>query len=167
MMGLISDIGDSISRMTWQDALTISCLSASLIGVINLGTFIADEALANKSFNYSIDDEGNICVSGEIKSSVLNDCYLVERKDEMGKLGLSIINKDGVDILTNQFITSVHEVEGTLISVDEDVLSVAKLSDYYVSDEDKLLSSDDIRELIIMIGNDFPWHSYKVLSYSY
>ncbi len=85
-MGLISDIGDSISRMTWQDALTISCLSASLIGVINLGTFIADEALANKSFNYSIDDEGNICVSGEIKSSVLNDCYLVERKDEMGNL---------------------------------------------------------------------------------
>nr|MDE6141433.1 hypothetical protein [Bacilli bacterium] len=113
------------------------------------------------------DEEGNVSVFGEIKSSVLKECYLVERKDEIGKLELSIINKDGIDILTNKFVTNIHDVDGCIISVDENILSVFKMSDYYMSDEDKLLSVDDIRELIIIIGEDFPWHNYKVLSYTY
>ncbi|MDE5630097.1 MAG: hypothetical protein K2I70_00705 [Bacilli bacterium] len=166
-MGLISDIGDSISCMTWRDALAISCISFSIICVINLGTLIADDLTANNSFDYSMDEEGNVSVFGEIKSSVLKECYLVERKDEIGKLELSIINKDGIDILTNKFVTNIHDVDGCIISVDENILSVFKMSDYYMSDEDKLLSVDDIRELIIIIGEDFPWHNYKVLSYSY
>lgn len=167
MMGLISEIEDSLSCMTWHDALKIGCISAAIVGVINLGTTIADEAMANRNFSYTVDEEGNICVTGEIKTSLLNDCYLVEKKDENGKLGLSIINKDGIDILTNEFVTSIHEVDGCIISVDDDIYSVAKMSDFYVSDEDKLLSPDDVRNIIMLIGQDFPWHNYKVLSYSY
>lgn len=167
MMGLISEMEDSLSCMTWYDALRIGCISAGVVGLINLSATIATEALANQSFNYSVDEEGNVCVTGEIKTSVLNNCFIVEKKDQNGKLGLSIINKDGIDILTNEFVTSIHEVDGCIISVDDDIYSVAKMSDFYVSDEDKLLSPDDVRNIIMLIGQDFPWHNYKVLSYSY
>lgn len=167
MMGLISEIEDSISCMTWYDALKIGCISASIVGLINLGITIADEVTANRSFEYIVDEEGNISVSGEIKSSILKECYLVERKDELGKLNLSIINKDGIDILTDEFVTSIHEVDGCIISVDDNIYSIAEMSDYYVSDEDKLLTPDDVRNLILSISEDFPWHSYKVLSYIY
>lgn len=84
-----------------------------------------------------------------------------------GKLSLSIINKDGIDILTDEFVTSVHEVEGCIISVDDNIYSVHKMSDYYGEEEVVLLSPDEIRDIIAIIGQDFPWHSYKVLSYTY
>lgn len=128
---------------------------------------IVDLVNENTSFEYSVDENGNLEVTGQIKSSVLSKCYLVERKDEKGNLGLSIINKDGVDILTDEFVTSVHEVEGCIISVDDDVYSVHKMSEYYGEEDGRLLSPDDVREILVIIAKDFKWHEYKVLSYTY
>lgn len=128
---------------------------------------IVDLVNENTRFEYKILENGTLEVTGQIKSSILSKCYLVERKDEEGKLGLSIINKDGVDILTDEFVTSVHEVEGCIISVDDDVYSVHKMSEYYGEEDGVLLSPDDVREILAIIVKDFKWHEYKVLSYTY
>ena len=128
---------------------------------------IVDLVNENTSFEYNVDENGNLEVTGQIKSSILSKCYLVERKDEKGNLRLSIINKDGVDILTDEFVTSVHEVEGCIISVDDDVYSVHKMSEYYGEEDGRLLSPDDVREILVIIAKDFKWHEYKVLSYTY
>lgn len=145
----------------------LALLSYAVSNAIILVGNIAHIATTNTNFEYNIDENGNLEVSGQIKSSVLNNCYLVERKDETGKLGLCVINKDGVDILNDEFVTSIHEVEGCLVSVDDNVYSVAKIGKYMEIEEDKLFSSDDIREMLRVIGENFTWHEYKVLSYTY
>lgn len=142
-------------------------LSYAISNAILVVPKIVDLVNENNSFEYNIDENGTLEVTGQIKSSILSKCYLVERKDEEGHLGLSIINKDGIDILTDEFVTSVHEVEGCVISVDEDIYSVHKMSDYYGEEDGRLLSPDDVREILTIISKDFSWHEYKVLSYSY
>lgn len=83
-MGLISEIDDALSCMTWGDALKIGCISAAVVGGINLATTVADNVLANTSFEYNIDENGDLEVSGQIKSGILGKCYLVERINMKG-----------------------------------------------------------------------------------
>lgn len=153
--------------MTFNDALKIGCISASIVGMINLAGLVYNDANENTRFEYTIDDYGNLNVSGNIKSSVLSDYYLVERKDDNGKLSLCIINKDGLNILTGEFVTSVHEVDGCIVSVDEEIYSIDYMWKYLDDEEDNLFNLDAIRDLLLIISQNFTWHEYKVLSYTY
>lgn len=151
--------------MTFREALNVGCISCIIIGSLNLTTTLVDSYQNGRSFDYSVDEYGNVEVSGNLKISILREYFLVEKKDELGNLGLCIINKDGVDILTDEFVTSVHEVEGCLISVDDNILSVVKMSSYLEGYDIDSFTPDDIRDMLRVIGETFEWHKEKTLSY--
>ena len=166
-MGLISDIGDTFSEMTLKDAIYISCASVAIGSLIRLGDICINGLPEPRCLEYSVDEYGQTEVTGNITLDDFKKCYLVEKKDESGKLSLHIVNKDGVDILTNEFISNIHEVEGCLISVDEDIYSVAKMEDYLEGEETELFSPDAIRDMLLVISQNFDWHDSKILSYVY
>lgn len=144
----------------------IALLSIAVSNFILFGGQIFGDVISNNEFKYVIDESGNLEVTGELKSSALKKCFLVERKDEEGNIGLCVINKDGVDILTDEYVTSVHEVEGVLLSLDDNILSVKSMNDYLEGYEDDLFSPEEIREMILAISQTFEWHEYKILGYA-
>lgn len=143
----------------------LALLSIAVSNFILFGGQVLADITSNNEFQYVVDEEGNMEVTGELKLSALKKCYLVEKKDEEGNIGLCIINKDGVDILTDEYVTNVHEVEGVLLSLDDNIFSVKSMKDYLDGYEDDLFSSEEIREMILAISQTFEWHEYKTLSY--
>lgn len=117
----------------------------------------------NKSFNYEIEDEECV-VTGAVKYSVAASWFLVEVKDH----DLRVVTEDGIDVLTQESITTIYKVDETFVSLDEHVLNLEPFSKYLVDSEEKdLYTPDDIRDIIALIKNNYSWHSNKTLKIAY
>lgn len=121
----------------------------------------------NKSFSYEVVND-ECLVTGNVKYSVVSSWFLVEVKGANGKSELRVVTEDGIDVLTQEMVTTIYEVDGNYISLDEHVLNLEPFSKYLIDSEKKdLYSSDDIRNIISLIKNNYVWHSIKTLKIAY
>lgn len=121
----------------------------------------------NKSFSYEVVND-ECLVTGNVKYSVVSSWFLVEVKGPDGKSELRVVTEDGIDVLTQEMVTTIYEVDGNYISLDEHVLNLEPFSKYLIDSEKKdLYSSDDIRNIISLIKNNYVWHSIKTLKIAY
>lgn len=121
----------------------------------------------NKSFSYEVVND-ECLVKGNVKYSVVSSWFLVEVKGANGKSELRVVTEDGIDVLTQEMVTTIYEVDGNYISLDEHVLNLEPFSKYLIDSEKKdLYSSDDIRNIISIIKNNYVWHSIKTLKIAY
>lgn len=121
----------------------------------------------NKSFSYEVVND-ECLVTGNVKYSVVSSWFLVEVKGTNGKSELRVVTEDGIDVLTQEMVTTIYEVDGNYISLDEHVLNLEPFSKYLIDSEKKdLYSSDDIRNIISLIKNNYVWHSIKTLKIAY
>ncbi len=121
----------------------------------------------NKSFSYEVVND-ECLVTGNVKYSVVSSWFLVEVKGADGKCELRVVTEDGIDVLNQEMVTTIYEVDGNYISLDEHVLNLEPFSKYLIDSEKKdLYSSDDIRNIISLIANNYSWHSIKTLKIAY
>lgn len=122
----------------------------------------------NKEFDYEVVDSTYVVPSGQVKYSVVSTWLLVEVKGNDGLNKLRIVNEEGIDVLTDEVVTTIHRLEDSYISLDTDVLNLESLSTYLVDDEVKeLYSPDDIENLISLISAHYNWHKDKTLKIAY
>lgn len=148
-------------------AASAAILSYAIMNAIIQVPDIIDLINEDKSFVYELNND-DLEVSGRVKRDVALSWFLVEGKKDNGESQLSVINKDGIDVLTNEFVTEVHKIDDSFVSLDENILSMEKFSSYLMGDEDlEYYTPDDIVRIINLIANNYNWHTEKTLKIAY
>lgn len=147
---------------------TPALLAFAIVNAVFTVPKIIDLINENKAFDYEVVDSTYVVPSGQVKYSVVSTWFLVEVKGNYGLNKLRIVNEEGIDVLTDEVVTTIHRLEDSYISLDEDVLNLESLSTYLVGDWTKeLYSPDDIENLISLIAVNYNWHKEKTLKIAY
>lgn len=147
---------------------TPALLAFAIVNAVLTVPKIIDLVNEDTKFDYEVVDSTYVVPSGQVKYSVVSTWFLVEVKGNDGLNRLRIVNEKGIDVLTEEVVTTIHRLEDTYISLDEDVLNLESLSTYLVGDWTKeLYSPDDIENLISLIAANYNWHKEKTLMIAY
>lgn len=147
---------------------TPALLAFAIVNAVLTVPKIIDLVNEDTKFDYEVVDSTYVVPSGQVKYSVVSTWFLVEVKGNDGLNRLRIVNEEGIDVLTDEVVTTIHRLEDSYISLDEDVLNLESLSTYLVDDEVKeLYSPDDIEKLISLISANYNWHKDKTLKIAY
>lgn len=119
------------------------------------------------SFSYETDSQGQTIASGHVKHEVASKWLLVELRNVDGEHELVVINKEGVNVLTGKFVSEIHVIDDSLVSLEEDVIYIENLSPYLIDTERQdFYNSYDLERIIDLISENYTWHKEKVLKIS-
>lgn len=145
----------------------VAILAYAVANLITQSANIYDAFTENKSFNYEVDND-ELSVTGNVKYSVVSKWFLVEVKENNELNSIRIVNEDGVDVLTDEKVTTIYKLEDSYVSLDDFVLNLESLATYLVGDyEKKLYSAVDVKNLIDLISINYNWHRDKTLKIAY
>lgn len=118
----------------------------------------------NTSFRYYELEDGTYQANEEVKHSAAITWVLVERINEYGNKELCIVNRDGINVLTNEFLGEINFAGDIPFSEDVSILSVANIEPYINQFGIKeLYSAKYFESLIEAISENYEWHKDKVL----
>lgn len=148
-------------------ATGLALLSYAIVNAAFTVPKVIDLMNEDKCFTYDVDDVV-YTPSGQVKYSEACKWFLVEIKTSDEKFDLKVIDKNGFDVLKQEFITEIHEIDGTYLSLDEDVLYMESLANYLIDTEkQEYYAPKDIEAIIEMIKINYNWHRNKSLTIAY
>lgn len=152
--------------MTTKTSITCCAISISvLLGLNGLNMYIDNKnEQKNTSFKYYELDDGTYQANEEVKHSAAIQWVLVERINEDGNKELCIANREGINVLTNEFIGEINFAGDIPFSKEESILSVTNIAPYMEQFGIKeLYSAEYFEALIEAISENYEWHKGKVL----
>ncbi len=156
-----------MNKKTGLTSAGVALLAYAIANALAQTPKIIDLINENKSFNYEINDEECV-VTGAVKYSVVSSWFLVEVEGEDENNNLRVVTEDGIDVLTQESVTTIYEVDGNFVSLDEHVLNLEPMSKYLIDSEKMdLYTPDDIRNILALIQSNYSWHSVKILKIAY
>ncbi|MCH5166587.1 MAG: hypothetical protein J1F35_01720 [Erysipelotrichales bacterium] len=118
----------------------------------------------NSEFKYYKLADGTYQANEEVKHSAAVKWVLVERINQEGNKELCIANRDGINVLTNEFVGEINFAGETPFSQDESILSVVNIEPYIEQFGTKeYYSAQYFEALIDAILESYEWHKEKVL----
>lgn len=81
---------------------------------------------------------------------------------------LKVIDENGNCFISRDFITEIHKIDDSFVSLDEHVFYIEKFSNYLNGDEDlEYYTPEDIEHIIELISVNYNWHIEKILKIAY
>lgn len=152
--------------MTTKTRVTCCAISIGvLLSMQGLNAYISNKSEGkNTSFKYYELEDGTYQANEEVKHSAAITWVLVERINGYGNKELCIANRDGINVLTNEFIGEISFAGEIPFSEDASILSVANIEPYLNQFGIKeLYSAKYFESLIEAILETYEWHQDKVL----
>ncbi len=156
-----------MERKKTYAGVSLAVLSYAIVNALIKIPEIIDLVNEDTCFVYDINDD-TYEASGRVKKSVASSWFLVEVKTSDGNHLLKVIDENGNCVISRDFITEIHKIDDSFVSLDDHVFYIEKFSNYLNGDEDlEYYTPEDIEHIIKLISVNYNWHIEKILKIAY